>query len=72
MTTAKKKGFDLLRDKTLNKSIAFTAEERDKLGLRGLLPYAVATQEQLVLRVMEALRRQPKDIEGLFDGIGTS
>lgn len=63
MTTAKKKGFDLLRDKDLYKSIAFTREERDKLGLRGLLPYAVATQEQLVLRVMEALRRQPKDID---------
>ena len=38
-----KKGFEVLRDKTLNRSIAFTREERERLGLRGLLPHAVAT-----------------------------
>ena len=58
-----KRGFEILRDKAIYKSIAFTREERERLGLRGLLPYAVATQEQLVQRVMEALRRQPENID---------
>lgn len=63
MTTVKKKGLDVLRDKGLNKSIAFTRRERARLGLRGLLPHAIVSQKQLVDRVMEALRRQPKDID---------
>jgi malate dehydrogenase (oxaloacetate-decarboxylating)(NADP+) len=58
-----KRGFDVIRDKELYRSIAFTHEEREELGLTGLLPYAVASQEQLVERVMEALRRQPRDID---------
>ncbi len=58
-----KKGFDILRDKSLYRSIAFTRQERKKLGLQGLLPYAVATQEKLVERVMETLRRMPDDID---------
>ena len=33
-----KRGFDVLRDKTLNRSIAFGRKERDRLGLSGLLP----------------------------------
>lgn len=58
-----KKGLEVLRDKALNRSIAFTREERERLGLRGLLPYAVATQGQMVERVMEALRRQSDDLD---------
>ena len=58
-----RKGFALLRDKSRYRSIAFTREERLRLGVQGLLPYAVATQEQLVGRVMEALRRLPRDID---------
>ncbi|MGH2570351.1 MAG: NAD-dependent malic enzyme, partial [bacterium] len=34
-----------------------------ELGLTGLLPYTVASQEQMVERVMESLRRQPRDID---------
>ena len=63
MPTTKKKGFEILRDKTVYKSIAFTREERKELGLRGLLPYAVSSQGQLVERVMEALRRQAENID---------
>jgi malate dehydrogenase (oxaloacetate-decarboxylating)(NADP+) len=62
MKHKKKKGFEIIRDKAIYKSIAFTREEREQLGLRGLLPYAVSSQEQLVERVMEALRRQPENI----------
>jgi malate dehydrogenase (oxaloacetate-decarboxylating)(NADP+) len=63
MTKINKRGFDVIRDKALYKSIAFTRKEREELGLTGLLPYAVATQEQLVRRVMEALRRCSDDID---------
>ena len=58
-----RKSIDILRDKSLYKSIAFTRAERKRLGLEGLLPHAVVTQAQLVSRVMESLRRVPKDID---------
>lgn len=63
MSAAAKRGFDILRDKLLYRSIAFTRQERDRLGLRGLLPYAVSSQDDLVLRVMESLRRHEQDID---------
>ena len=59
----KKRGFDVLRDKTLNRSIAFGRSERDRLGLRGLLPHRVATPRQMVERVMTNLERLPRDID---------
>ncbi len=58
-----KRGFDVLRDKTLNRSIAFGRKERDRLGLRGLLPHNIATMPQLVDRVMANLERLPRDID---------
>jgi len=56
-------GLDLLRDPLLNKGIAFDEAERDALGLRGLLPPAVLSQEQQVARVLDNLRRQPTDLD---------
>jgi malate dehydrogenase (oxaloacetate-decarboxylating)(NADP+) len=58
-----KRGVDILRDKSLNKSIAFQRRERERLGLTGLLPHCVASQEQLVRRVMTNLERLPRDID---------
>jgi len=58
-----KRGLDVLRDKTLNRSIAFRRKDRERLGLRGLLPYRVATDEQMVVRVMINLERLPTDID---------
>ncbi len=58
-----KKGCTILHDSALNKSTAFTKDERDVLGLRGLLPYAVSTQEKQIARVMENVRRKRYDIE---------
>ena len=61
MTT--KRGYEVLQDRHLNKSTAFTDEERDELGLRGLLPPAVGTQRTQLSRVLENLRRKRDDIE---------
>jgi malate dehydrogenase (oxaloacetate-decarboxylating)(NADP+) len=58
-----KRGFDVLRDKAINRSIAFGRKDRDRLGLRGLLPHRVSTQPQLVERVMANLERLPRDID---------
>ena len=58
-----KRGFDVLRDKTLNRSITFRPKERDRLGLSGLLPYRVATPRQMVQRVIANLERLPRDID---------
>jgi len=58
-----KRSIDIIRDKSRFKSIAFTRAERRRLGLEGLLPHAVASQAQLVSRVMESLRRLPRDLD---------
>jgi malate dehydrogenase (oxaloacetate-decarboxylating)(NADP+) len=58
-----KKGIDVLRDGSLNHGVGFTRAEREELGLRGLLPHAVATLDQQVARVMASLRRKESDIE---------
>jgi len=58
-----KRGVDILHDPILNKGTAFTERERDALGLRGLVPTRMSTQEQQVMRVLENLRRKTSDIE---------
>jgi malate dehydrogenase (oxaloacetate-decarboxylating)(NADP+) len=51
------RGTALLRDPTLNKGTAFSDAEREMLGLRGLLPPHISTQEEQVTRVLENFRR---------------
>ncbi|MGZ8399130.1 MAG: NAD-dependent malic enzyme, partial [Gemmatimonadales bacterium] len=53
----------ILHDPRLNKGTAFTDEEREALGLRGLLPHRVFTLEEQELRVLASLRalRSPLD-----------
>ena len=58
-----KRGFDVLRNKALNRSIAFGRKDRDRLGVRGLLPHRVSTEPQMVHRVMTNLERLPRDID---------
>lgn len=58
-----KKGIDVLRNGTLNHGVGFTRAEREALGLRGLLPHAVASLQQQVDRVMQSLRRKESDLE---------
>ena len=57
------RGIALLQDPLLNKGMAFTEKEREGLGLRGLLPPHVATQEEQVERVLENIRRLPGALE---------
>ncbi len=61
--TLQKINIELLKDKTLNKSTAFSREEREALGLRGLLPYVVSSQEIQIKRILENMRRKEYDIE---------
>jgi malate dehydrogenase (oxaloacetate-decarboxylating)(NADP+) len=56
-------GLDLLHDPKLNKGTAFTDQERDLLGLHGLLPAHVQTQQEQLERVLENLRRKPAALE---------
>lgn len=57
------RGKSLLDDPAQNKSTAFTREERDQFGLRGLLPYKVADIDTQQKRVLGNLRRKSSDIE---------
>jgi malate dehydrogenase (oxaloacetate-decarboxylating)(NADP+) len=56
-------GVALLRDPVLNKDAAFTEEEREILGIRGLLPARLQTMEEQVTRTLENFRAKPNDIE---------
>ncbi len=51
------RGAGLLHDPRLNKGTAFTPAERDALGLRGLLPPRMFTQEEQERRILANLRR---------------
>ncbi len=57
------RGMALLRDPSLNKGSAFTLRERDMLGLCGLLPPHVSSQEEQVERVLENFRRIDSPLE---------
>jgi len=57
------KGVDWLHNPIFNKGTAFTASERDALGLRGLLPPHVQTMAEQVGRVMVNFRRKANDLE---------
>jgi malate dehydrogenase (oxaloacetate-decarboxylating)(NADP+) len=56
-------GIGLLHDPALNKGTAFTEQERDQLGLRGLLPPRVNTPGEQTQRVLDNLRRKNSDLE---------
>jgi malate dehydrogenase (oxaloacetate-decarboxylating)(NADP+) len=63
MANSIRRGVDVLRDKSVNQSISFSRAERERLGLRGLLPHRLATPRQLVSRVIANLDRLPRDID---------
>jgi malic enzyme len=57
------RGLRLLRDALRNKDGAFTAQERDRLGLRGLVPPRLMTIEEQVALELERLRAKGDDLE---------
>jgi len=57
------RGVALLRDPLLNKGTAFSEQERDCLGLRGLLPANLLSMEQQAERILENLRLLPNDLQ---------
>lgn len=59
----KKRGIDILKDSLWNKSLAFSYSERDRLGLRGLIPPGVRTIEDQVQRVLGHLRSETSDVK---------
>eukprot|EP00092_Neocalanus_flemingeri_P033417 GFUD01036333.1.p1 GENE.GFUD01036333.1~~GFUD01036333.1.p1 ORF type:complete len:607 (-),score=182.85 GFUD01036333.1:58-1878(-) len=50
-------GMDFLRDPKLYKGMAFSLEERQTLGIHGLLPPRIKTQEEMAEHSMRNLRR---------------
>ena len=56
-------GVPLLRNPLLNKGPAFSAEERSRLRLRGLIPPTPLTIKQQVLLELEHLRAKSDDLE---------
>lgn len=61
--TPGRSGFALLQDARQNKSTAFTADERARYKLRGLLPAAVNTMDLQLQRALKMLRSKDRDIE---------
>jgi malate dehydrogenase (oxaloacetate-decarboxylating) len=57
------RGAGLLNNPLLNKGRAFTDDERDLLGLRGLVPAGVLTIEQQMALELERLGRKGDDLE---------
>ena len=57
------RGVDVLNNPKLNKGTAFTEEEREDLGLVGLLPDGIETIDRQVERVLGHLAQKPSDLE---------
>ena len=57
------RGYARLLDPALNKSTGFTNDERDRYGLRGLLPPKVFSLKQQEVRVLDNMRRKESDLE---------
>ncbi len=58
-----KRGAEILNDPVLNKGTAFSHAERDALGLRGLLPPRVMTQDEQLARILPGVRAKATPIE---------
>ncbi|HET7132050.1 MAG TPA: NAD-dependent malic enzyme, partial [Gammaproteobacteria bacterium] len=57
------RGLELIRNPMLNKGTAFSAEERHRLGLEGLLPVRSKNLTQQAARIYEQLQAQPDDLQ---------
>jgi malic enzyme len=59
----RRRGRELIGHRLLNKDTGFTDEERDALGLRGLLPARVTTIEEQIALELEHVRRKEDELE---------
>ncbi|XP_074273033.1 NAD-dependent malic enzyme 59 kDa isoform, mitochondrial-like [Silene latifolia] len=59
-----KRGADILHDPWCNKDTGFPLTERDRLGLRGLLPPRIVSFEQQYDRFMESYRSLERNTQG--------
>lgn len=57
------RGIDLLRDPHLNKGMCFTLKERQLMGIHGLLPPNIITEEQQAYFVMQNFYRWDNDLD---------
>eukprot|EP00268_Persea_americana_P034635 TRINITY_DN34250_c2_g1_i1.p1 TRINITY_DN34250_c2_g1~~TRINITY_DN34250_c2_g1_i1.p1 ORF type:complete len:610 (-),score=106.80 TRINITY_DN34250_c2_g1_i1:634-2463(-) len=64
-----KRGTDILHDPWFNKDTGFPLTERDRLGLRGLLPPRVISFEQQYDRFMESYRSLEHNTQGEPDNV---
>jgi malate dehydrogenase (oxaloacetate-decarboxylating)(NADP+) len=62
-TTRGKRGIDVLHDPVLNKATAYTEAERQALGLVGLIPDAIESEDLQLRRVMQQLGHKTTDLE---------
>src|SRR6516225_7946449 len=63
MINTSKRGIEVLRDPTLNKSTAYTEAERQELGLIGLVPDVTETEDLQLQRVLLQLAQKNTDLE---------
>jgi malate dehydrogenase (oxaloacetate-decarboxylating)(NADP+) len=64
------RGLEVLDNPILNKGTAFTEEEREQLGLVGLLPDSVEDIDRQLERVLGHLQEKPTDLERYIYLIG--
>lgn len=63
MTCTPKRGIELLQDPMLNKSTAFTEAEKQTLGLVGLVPDVVESEDLQLSRVLQQLDHKSTDLD---------
>lgn len=59
----KTRGIQLIRDPKLNKGMAFSLEERQVLGVHGLLPPVVFSQQEQADRILDNVRHWDEDLD---------
>ncbi|XP_050390699.1 NADP-dependent malic enzyme [Patella vulgata] len=57
------RGIDVLRNPKLNKGTAFTLEERQIMGIMGLMPAAIRSQDEQMVRVMTNFYKRSSDLD---------